>query len=692
MAEMKKTLAAQEFKATQKSVQGDAMAGFKQSVAQTLGQVAGSVGAGYGEEKAKQQLGEGESAAEASAYVDEAFKEAPRPEAQGGYEVHYAEGDVNELPPTRRDGEQMKQDFLSTAFMSDKKIGAALKQGKISRKEANDRRMNNRKQFASNPLSAMFLSSYDNALSGGQGGAQRGAFFGQTNEEKIADKIAMNRAVAMDQRERDIDDIAEQTDQPREVAEQRYLMIKKRARQAAEIEDLNKIGAALQSDITVMYDTHGQNGFYELEQTLDTLDGVEGGARVDAVQGFHDKVDAHLRSMIGQTNRDPNISNDGRKALIEKWEKQAEFMKGDATDSGFRKQQMALQEQFTAEMANIKDGDILWRINNSAYYRAQYANTDGQPGAIIASIEATMKFNTPEWIAKFNGLGPEGVKVWKILNGEDLMMLSVEAKGKFFNGTEALSEDERKTIAMSMYEKNFPREALMALGLDPEGFSQKVRNIPDLSSQTMAGNKYWNEIAKEEGGIDLIKVFLETAAYNAQNAQRAAGLNQDGYGTLPSSITITPPTSGVGRVLGVQTYGSAQWLLDTKGHKLAPKYKAEIIGVIKMAKNHPQVWEGKYESPEAYVNGLFGGTLISEAEVAEAPSSTDMFGREREGRRDSYTDMFGRTTTPEDDGTRPATQAATHTDMFGQETLPDEGEYHENGGLGNSTKPPAGSS
>ena len=81
-----------------------------------------------------------------------------------------------------------------------------------------------------------------------------------------------------------------------------------------------------------------------------------------------------------------------------------------------------------------------------------------------------------------------------------------------------------------------------------------------------------------------------------------------------------------------------------------------------------------------------------EAEVAEAPSSTDMFGREREGRRDSYTDMFGRTTTPEDDGTRPATQAATHTDMFGQETLPDEGEYHENGGLGNSTKPPAGSS
>ena len=676
MAEMKKTLAAQEFKATQKSVQGDAMAGFKQSVAQTLGNVAGGVGVGYGEEKAKQQLGEGESAAEATAYVDEAFKEAPRPEAQGGYEVHYAEGDVNELPPTRRDGEQMKQDFLSTAFMSDKKIGTALKQGKISRKEANDRRMNNRKQFASNPLSAMFLSSYDNALSGGQGGAQRGAFFGQTNEEKIADKIAMERAVARDQRERDIDDIQEQSGQPREVATQRYVMMKARARKAAEIGDLNKIGAALQSDITVMYDTHSQNGFYGLVQNLDVLDGIEGGGRVEAVQGFHNEVDAHLRNMIFQIDSDRNISNDGRKALKDKWEKQAEFMKVDATDSGFRKQQMALQEQFTAEMANIKDGDILWRINNSAYYRAQYANTDGQPGAIVASIESTLKFNSPEWIAKFNGMGPEGVKVWKMINGEDLMMLSVDAKAKFFSGTEALSEDERKTIAMSMYEKNFPRESLTALGLDPEGFSQKVKNIPDLSSQTMAGNKYWNEIAKEEGGIDLIRVFLETAAHNAQNAQRAAGLNQEGYGTLPSSISITPPTKNVGRVLGVQTYGSAQWLLDTKGHKLAPKYKAEIIGVIKMAKKHPQVWEGKYESPEAYINGLFGGTLISEAEVAEEPSSyLDQFGRKGEGRRYSYTDMFGRTTTPDDDGkTKPATQEATHTDMFGQVTLPDEGE------------------
>ena len=676
MAEMKKTLAAQEFKATQKSVQGDAMAGFKQSVAQTLGNVAGGVGVGYGEEKAKQQLGEGESAAEATAYVDEAFKEAPRPEAQGGYEVHYAEGDVNELPPTRRDGEQMKQDFLSTAFMSDKKIGTALKQGKISRKEANDRRVNNRKQFASNPLSAMFLSSYDNALSGGQGGAQRGAFFGQTNEEKIADKIAMERAVARDQRERDIDDIQEQSGQPREVATQRYVMMKARARKAAEIGDLNKIGAALQSDITVMYDTHSQNGFYGLVQNLDVLDGIEGGGRVEAVQGFHNEVDAHLRNMIFQIDSDRNISNDGRKALKDKWEKQAEFMKVDATDSGFRKQQMALQEQFTAEMANIKDGDILWRINNSAYYRALYATTDGQPGAIPAALEASLKFNTPEYIEKFNGMGPEGTKVMKMINGEDLMMLSVDAKAKFFSGTEALSEDERKTIAMSMYEKNFPNESLMAMGLDPEGFSQKIRNIPDLSSKTMAGNKYWNEIAKEEGGIDLIRVFLETAAYNAQNAQRAAGLNQEGYGTLPSSISITPPTKNVGRVLGVQTYGSAQWLLDTKGHKLAPKYKAEIIGVIKMAKKHPQVWEGKYESPEAYINGLFGGTLISEAEVAEEPSSyLDQFGRKGEGRRYSYTDMFGRTTTPEDDGkTKPATQEATHTDMFGQETLPDEGE------------------
>ena len=676
MAEMKKTLAAQEFKATQKSVQGDAMAGFKQSVAQTLGNVAGGVGVGYGEEKAKQQLGEGESAAEATAYVDEAFKEAPRPEAQGGYEVHYAEGDVNELPPTRRDGEEMKQDFLSTAFMSDKKIGTALKQGKISRKEANDRRMNNRKQFASNPLSAMFLSSYDNALSGGQGGAQRGAFFGQTNEEKIADKIAMNRAVERDQRERDIDDIAEQTGQPREVAEQRYLMMKKRARKATDTENLNKIGAALQSDITVMYDTHSQNGFYGLVQNLDVLDGIEGGGRVDAIQGFHNEVDAHLRSMIFQIDSDRNISNDGRKALKDKWEKQAEFMKVDATDSGFRKQQMALQEQFTAEMANIKDGDILWRINNSAYYRALYATTDGQPGAIPAALEASLKFNTPEYIEKFNGMGPEGTKVMKMINGEDLMMLSVDAKAKFFSGTEALSEDERKTIAMSMYEKNFPRESLTALGLDPEGFSQKVKNIPDLSSQTMAGNKYWNEIAKEEGGIDLIRVFLETAAHNAQNAQRAAGLNQEGYGTLPSSISITPPTNSVGRVMGVQTYGNAQWLLDTKGHKLAPKYKAEIIGVIKMAKKHPQVWEGKYESPDAYVNELFGGTLISEAKPAEEPSSyLDQFGRKGEGRRYSYTDMFGRTTTPEDDGkTKPATQEATHTDMFGQETLPDEGE------------------
>lgn len=673
MAEMKKTLAAQDFKATQKTVHADPSEGFKRSVAQTLGKVAEGVGVGYGEGKAEQQLGVGESAAEATEYVNEAFKETPKPEAQGGYEVHYAEGDVNELPPTRRDGEQLKQSFLSTAFMSDKKIAAALAQGKISPKEANDRRMNNRKQFASNPLSAMFLTSYDNALSGGKGGAQRGAFFGQTIQEKVADKLYMERAIAKDQRERAIDDIAEQTGLPREQAEQRYVQRKAKASMVKDIEDANMIGAALQSDITVMYDSHGQNGFYEIEQTLDTLENIKGGARVEAVQGLHNQIDAHVRAMIGQVDRDPNISEGGRKALKTKWGDQATFMKEDAENSGFRKVQMKLSEQFTAEMSNIKDGDILWRIMNSRYYRAMYATTDGQPGAIPAAMEASLKFNTPEYIEKFHALGDEGVKVMNMMNGEDLMMLSVDAKGKFFNGTDVLSPDENKTISMSMYERNFPKESLMAHGLDPEGFSQKVKSIPNLSSKTMADNKHWNEIAQEEGGIDLVKVFLETAAYNAQNAQRAAQLNGKGFGTLPSSIKITPPTDNVGYVLGVQTYGSAQWLLDTNGHKLAPKYKTEIIGVIKMAKKFPQVWEG-HESPEAYVNELFGGSLISEAEVAEAPSSTDMFGRKWEGRRDSYTDMFGRTTTPDDDGTRPATQEATHTDMFGKVTLPDGGE------------------
>ena len=177
MPEFKKDIGGTGYKPVGRTVHSSAAENASAAYqASLMAAFAEGAGTGYAEAAGKEQLGEDESAAEAAQVVADAFK-GDTPEAVDGVAPAATE-------PTKEDMEKKKNDFLARADLNDRRLQAALDQGLIGSKEANDRRIQNRKEFASNPISAMFLEDYDRITGGGTAGAGRKAFFGKTAAEK----------------------------------------------------------------------------------------------------------------------------------------------------------------------------------------------------------------------------------------------------------------------------------------------------------------------------------------------------------------------------------------------------------------------------------------------------------------------------------------------------------------------------
>jgi lysozyme len=162
------------------------------SQAESLTTFVKAAGAGFAAEKGMQQTGAGETGAEADAAVEAAFKQPPAPAP--------VDSEVEESDPTADTMAKRKAEFLSKADLNDKRLQSAVDQGLISSQEANNRRLQNRKEFASNPISAIFIDSYDRVVGGGRAGAGRKAFFGKTAAEKGAEAAL---TAEMTQRESD---------------------------------------------------------------------------------------------------------------------------------------------------------------------------------------------------------------------------------------------------------------------------------------------------------------------------------------------------------------------------------------------------------------------------------------------------------------------------------------------------------
>ena len=367
MAEFKKTLAPQDFKATQKTVQGDAMAGFKQSVAETVGGVAKGVGQGYAKEKGAQQLGT-ESDADANQYVSDAFSaQAPAATPNSGSEVT-----ANTAVPTKDEVGTMRADFLNQADLSDKKLRAAMAQGKISSKEANDRRIQNRKEFASNPLSAMFLADYDNAVGGGTSGAARGSFFGQTTEEKIRDKLQMENATADNERMRRAQDIADNTGRSMEAS---LAMVSSQDYEAEELKRYtvrSKMGELGTSEERIH---HGMiiNGVYnQIDSQLAAIQDINGGVKGPELEKFYKSL-ALTKTEELKRIQNSNMSPTGKKfATDEVTAKLAQYA-ADAKDGSLGAATKRATERQDSSLKLISNTRVLAAIKNHPLLGIAYA-------------------------------------------------------------------------------------------------------------------------------------------------------------------------------------------------------------------------------------------------------------------------------------------------------------------------------
>lgn len=623
MAEFKKTIAGTDFKATQKTVQGDAMAGFKKSVAETVGGVAKGAGQGYAKEKGAQQLGEGETAADANQYVNEAFKAAPK--AQSGYEAHYAEG--NTVPstdaPTKEEVATMQADFLSQADLSDKKLRAALKQGKISPKEANDRRIQNRKEFMSNPLSAMFGAQYDNVVGGGGSGAARGAFFGQTTQEKIQAKLQMENAVADNERERRAQDIADNTGRSMEqaravVSSQDYNAEKlKRDKVRSEMGELGTTEERVHHGMII-------DGVYrQIDQMLEKIQDVDGGVKGKELEDFYKSLAVTKTEELARI-RNSNMSPTGKKLATEEVTKALEAYAADAKDGSFGAAQKRMVARQDSTLKNIANTRILSIIKKHPMMKSAYA-IGGEQG-MYQMAEMIMYWETPAGKAEI-ATSPAIQLLRDSLSEEEFTKGGLDAMDDLIdpkpNGPPK-SELQKTLEASSVHGKGVPSLMEAAYEKNPETYiNDALGDLPDLAIGTMASNPEWEAVARRTP--ELVVGMIDIAASNAMTLQQGFDKRhinvpfRERIGLVPKNIKITPPSLKRG------ANDNRSWHIDAGDIKLSPRYKAELIAAYRMATAHPQLWEGQYESVDDFISHKFtregGGITPMETGVTPTPAT-----------------------------------------------------------------------
>jgi len=589
MPDFKIDIGGTDFTASQRTVHGPEA--FNQKTAQQAEAISNfvqGVGGGFAAEKGEQQLGGDESQAEATAVVEAAF--AFDPATSGATELA-------ENEPTADQVGQRKREFLARADLNDRRLQAALDAGAISSAEANNRRLQNRKEFAANPLSALFISSYDQVVGGGSSGAARTAFFGKTPAELGRDAAIKAQAT---QAQSDIF-IAEELVRTGKVANTSLAVgfIQEQRANTIMIEALKQRETISQQEAFQIVDFDIGQQLAGDSQTFTTLLQVQGGLQASDMRDWELFTATQLERGRLQIER-ANLNEAD----------QARAMK-------------SLTDTYTTWTAQLENAGY------SEFYDNVVKDIESADGALKSMTYSKILRSNPGIFTVWEKLGPELGKMFLDSAMDPTKLTSAMTDNSVIGkAIEPFLTEEQKSASILdavnsiMGGKAPPVEGSLEMAAGEAALSNADTLTPVVKTQdaeeleaTLATFKgaHIGDIVNTPRFRNLIKddpakeaVIMTSLARSAKLTQRQSGLD------LPTNIrveTLHPEEAASGdfesEQLGRQARNKKLVLADGE---ISPRMVSDISSVERYARENPRVWQDSYGSVNSYLNSLFGGT------------------------------------------------------------------------------------
>lgn len=603
MPEFKREIAKTDFKPTGTTIHGDAMAQFKSSAAQTIADTTMGIGAGYAAGTAERNIGADESDADASAYVQQAFQAAAP--VKSGYAA------FDDEAPSKEELEEQRQKFLNDAQLTHKRMLSAREQGIMGTRELNDRVVMDRKQVANDPFKAMFLPEYDKIMGGGASGSARGSYFGKTPQEKAQEKAYEVRATKQMEDKMKVERMV--LANPKLSEDQAFgllLNIEHEAMLAEASKNRIAIGKGTSTDrVNVFRRDQAAGPMQTLNKNAIAL--VKKGASGQEVNAFNaSSTVAEAQTMAAL--RAMGLDGDVYDKEVTRIENEFKHLRKMVNDTDYAALSTEVTEHHTAEIADLVTSRARNIIKNSKAV---------QIGAAIdllgKDLEKTMIgiMNMKTLYGSMErGTNPMLDMAFGFLEEDDLIqtgddaVADIHGGGKGGNTIPALSAQLAGTI---LTWKGQAKISLKSHQADPEGSKERISQYSDLRLWKMLEDKDWVSAVKE--APDMGHALMEAAARNASVYQ-----NQDG-GEKPVSIKVIPPDAPNMYGASGQTYNPltgqrmgkpSLWKfesLDEEGNKvkLNDKFKRNLKDVYKWAIESPEMWEGKYDNIDIFVETLF---------------------------------------------------------------------------------------
>jgi len=592
MPDFKIDIGGTDFTASQRTVHGPEA--FNQKTAQQAEAISNfvqGVGGGFAAEKGEQQLGGDESQAEATAVVEAAF--AFDPATSGATELA-------ENEPTADQVGQRKREFLARADLNDRRLQAALDAGAISSAEANNRRLQNRKEFAANPLSALFISSYDQVVGGGSSGAARTAFFGKTPAELGRDAAIKAQAT---QAQSDIF-IAEELVRTGKVANTSLAVgfIQEQRANTIMIEALKQRETISQQEAFQIVDFDIGQQLAGDSQTFTTLLQVQGGLQASDMRDWELFTATQLERGRLQIER-ANLNEAD----------QARAMK-------------SLTDTYTTWTAQLENAGY------SEFYDNVVKDIESADGALKSMTYSKILRSNPGIFTVWEKLGPElGQKFLDAFTNPSKLsskMLENSPIGKAlseFMTQEQIAAVELDAVNSIMGGKALPVEGSAEAVAGAGVLSEPTTSLPIIKTQdaeeleaTLASFKGVH-IGDAVNSPEFRRVLQQDPAKEQvvlnSMAREAKLIQYNTVGALPTNIQVSLPTqfeflehtSGAEQNVAAVLAGGAKKTVTADG-EISPRMVSDISSLERYARENPRVWQDSFGSVDIYLNSLFGGT------------------------------------------------------------------------------------
>lgn len=592
--------------AEKNTIKADALVNLTKTAATQLG-------SGFAEGRGERQLGSGETAEEASNVVSEAFN--PVPPSGSGVEDFQATAE-----PSKEEMEDRKRSFLSRADLNDKRLQAALDQGRISSAEANNRRIQNRKEAASNPITALYMDDYDRAVGGGTSGAGRKAFFGKTAAEQAAEATTVRRITAAAERDEKVEALLRgRKNMTRENAYKTIDQMEANTTVIAALEQQSKLGALGQNDAVRLFKANSTPVYMGIAKSLNDIHASGTKLKEEDAQAFRSRLSQEENLLLAQVDAS-GIFPENKDKIMERIKARFTGYRAQVDDAGYTKAMMAITAQNQAKIDNITSAETLAMIEGSKALRRAYVISNNSMAPVL---DLMMDLNSME--GQWNVANNPGLAY--IMEDTDKALEDADAAlDKLSGGGGDLEEKEGAVAGLSFQTRGVPTLLAESYKKDPETFVKTFKGVTNLNmhklskDREMAGlieadpsfgatiieaiarKSVVNQMTMSFQNIDKVTITREEAMEGNPRFGRVAPLEREvsttKRGQLPSSISMWRQPS-------VHRNYNRPWNIDTGGVKLSDKFKEDIIGANKLAIAHPEIWNKEYDTAGEYINDLF---------------------------------------------------------------------------------------